>query len=257
MKPHAFTLVEMLVVTAIIALLCGLLLPALGRSRDGARATVCRSNLAQLAEAGTMYTLNNAGRYFEYRQTETAGVRWWFGYEPTNGLSTNRPLDATRGLLGPHLAGIGEKLQCPAFPYDSPDFFRKFERNAAGFGYNWRLSGLKKLGSFEIVSETIAPQTRHRYAGRLSQVFLFADSAFFEPSANPLTFNEGYYMAFSADLTQLGGYAHYRHDRNAHAAFLDGHVASVAHQGGMHKLIAAGPTANLLAADASAAHYGE
>ena len=247
----------MLVVVAIIGLLCGLLLPALGQSRDGARGAVCRSNLAQLADAGTMYTLSNAGRYFECRQSETGGVRWCFGWEPTNSLTTNRPLDTSRGLLGPHLAGIGERLQCPAFPYSSPDFFRKFERNAASFGYNWRLSGLKKLGSFEIPAENIAPQTRHRYEGRLSQTFIFADSAFFEPSSNVNAFNEGYYIAWSAELTQLSGYAHFRHSHNAHAAFLDGHVKSIAHKSGLHKLIAGGPTANLLAPDGSNAFYGE
>ncbi len=47
MTRRAFTLVELLVTVAVIAVLLGLLLPALARSRDAARAAVCLSNLRQ------------------------------------------------------------------------------------------------------------------------------------------------------------------------------------------------------------------
>lgn len=59
MRTRGFTLVELLVVVAIVSLLVSLLLPALARARDSAKTVVCLSNMRQMAIGTVMYTHDN------------------------------------------------------------------------------------------------------------------------------------------------------------------------------------------------------
>jgi prepilin-type N-terminal cleavage/methylation domain-containing protein len=62
-RVRGFSLVELLVVLSIIALLIALLLPALGKSREAARAEICASNVRQLGIALSGYTMANKNYY--------------------------------------------------------------------------------------------------------------------------------------------------------------------------------------------------
>jgi prepilin-type N-terminal cleavage/methylation domain-containing protein/prepilin-type processing-associated H-X9-DG protein len=74
MSPSAFTLVELLMVIAIIGILIGLLLPAVQVARESARQSTCRNNLKNLALGVVNYDSSN--RYLPH-----GTIEWSAGYQ--------------------------------------------------------------------------------------------------------------------------------------------------------------------------------
>ncbi|MCE5341861.1 MAG: prepilin-type N-terminal cleavage/methylation domain-containing protein [Planctomycetaceae bacterium] len=56
-----FTLVELLVVISIIAILLAVMMPALNKAREGARSTVCKTNLKQITLAASLWSEDHDG----------------------------------------------------------------------------------------------------------------------------------------------------------------------------------------------------
>ncbi len=67
-----FTLIELLIVIAIIAVLAAMLLPALSRARDRGKASRCNGSLRQIMLAGIQYSNDNRGILMYQWDSE-----WW------------------------------------------------------------------------------------------------------------------------------------------------------------------------------------
>lgn len=65
---RAFTLVEMLLVVAVLALLISILLPTLTQSKNAAITVICQSRLRQMQTACVSYSQDNAG-WFPWRSS--------------------------------------------------------------------------------------------------------------------------------------------------------------------------------------------
>ncbi len=123
--PCGFTLIELLVVVGIIALLVGMLLPALGRAREQSKVVACASNLKQIAMAFNMYLLDSQGQAF-WRGTNIGldGMDWYvYGGKETgctcllqNGLFNKfQPRPLNKYVLNKQTV-----FQCPSDFYPIP-----------------------------------------------------------------------------------------------------------------------------------------
>lgn len=85
---RAFSLIELLVVMAILAVLAGLILPGLNRALGSARKTACRSNFHQLALAWQVYWNDQADRIPDRRDLKRVLPG---GYLPWNSWPKSDP----------------------------------------------------------------------------------------------------------------------------------------------------------------------
>ncbi len=213
-RTGAFTLVELLVSIAIIAILAALLLPSLHQGNAAAKRVQCASNLHQFGLAGQMYWDENAGHCFLYGGTSNInnGKLYWFGWIG-NGAEGQRPFDATQGALYPYVQGRGIEV-CPSLNYFSAQFKLKAAGAAYGYGYNFHLSAAFNKPAISI--SAITHPTDIVFMADAAQVNTFEAPA---SPANPLL-EEWYYV----DETTNPPNGHFRHRNFANVLFCDAHV---------------------------------
>ena len=88
-RRRCFTLVELLVVVAIISILAAMLLPTLARSRRLAKRSTCIANYKQMAAGFTLYADD-----FEGMLPRRGGVLWYAANYGSNGSTWHYPRNA-------------------------------------------------------------------------------------------------------------------------------------------------------------------
>jgi len=216
----AFTLVELLMVLAVIGVLAALLIPAFSRSREAARATVCRSNLRQLSLALQVY----APDYRDFLpwpggQNRNLEPDWVWGGQSLQQMalssawkSTNFGFHPESGSLYPYLSGqprqrFDRRTVTPRPVYRCPSSGRL----GAALRVNYSLNGW-----FDPLEKGVGPE-----GVQLSHVVRPSSKVAFV-NEDPLTMRN---PAFHPGGTAASG-VFVLHSGKVIFSFLDGHLES-------------------------------
>jgi prepilin-type N-terminal cleavage/methylation domain-containing protein len=119
---RAFTLIELLVVIVIIAILIGILLPALRHAREAGKTVACLSNNKQIATGLQAYATDYKGQIWE-TGTNTPAFRFWYA-QPENPLVAMSGSNPAR--IGPafdYLSNVDRIFACPSNQRKTPTKF--------------------------------------------------------------------------------------------------------------------------------------
>ena len=242
-----FTLVELLVVIAVIAILAALLLPGLYRAKVATDAVVCRSNLHQLSIALLSYK-DDFKAYPVYR-TMTAdehgqimsGTYWLGNLEPYMNAKV------------PYAASLWMSNDWPKCVYDCPSF-KRLRGHAPNRSYAYNVCGVgpedTAKSSLGLGGERMVPDNKpawgidaYRPNGEgevlqpsdmiaLGDGLLGKNTTQTVPSGYPTIFVDDYLGEFCGDIWSFANHdwqsffraAYLRHSGRFNLSFCDGHA---------------------------------
>ncbi len=160
----AFTLIELLMVIAIIALLVGILLPALGTARDSARSIECLSRMRDLGSASSAYLDDNDETFPRSQHSGSAHHEpFWEQLH----MAYFTPVSYNFHSGSPWWDDpqwwtlCSEHYQCPFDPRDNPRFVDGFPFPIPSLSFGQNVY-------FELKAEEIDPQ---RWGGKTTEVY--------------------------------------------------------------------------------------
>jgi prepilin-type N-terminal cleavage/methylation domain-containing protein len=112
----AFTLVDLLVVLAIIALLATIAYPALANTRNNGHVARCLNNLRRLTAGWTIYVDDNSDRMITGASPVSGALDWTASQSNTN---KSILVDPVQSLLAQYVKDAS-LYKCPADQYQSP-----------------------------------------------------------------------------------------------------------------------------------------
>jgi prepilin-type processing-associated H-X9-DG protein/prepilin-type N-terminal cleavage/methylation domain-containing protein len=212
--PRAFTLAELLVVIGVIALLVGILLPALSSARESSRAVACLSNLRQIVAAAHAYAVEQDGRYpiAQYRATEgSRSVHYCWDF--TTIVEPGQPPRVVPGLIW-RTGDLAKVQQCPSYDGRSSTAADPYT------GYNYNTS---YIGHGE--GESVREPARVSLVRRPAETAIFGDGQW-AGGANKYM-RAPFPHPGDTFTGRTAGTQGFRHKGRTNVAFCDGHAEAL------------------------------
>ena len=144
---HGFTLIELLVVISIIALLIGILLPALGAARNSARVSQCLANVRGIGQAMDFY-LNDNKQHYPGGTFNSINVQWYnvIGNTGNAAAGAGGNTAADNRILNEYVNDAATIASCPL---DKGDYGGTYDNNYTHYGTSYVYFDRTNFASFQ------------------------------------------------------------------------------------------------------------
>ena len=216
-RTRRFTLIELLVTIAIIAILAGILLPALNSAREKARAAACSGNLKNFA----LGTITYAGDCDDYTMMNDGVVdadgfkRWWTTNEHFRKIMNQKGPKRyywTRGLLCPSSGAPAGWLEANS-DAGTASIAKSYAMN--GFAENWTDKDFYHNNTYRL-TEICEP----------SRAYMFLDGKIEIASQLIDPFGAQGYFTLGGETADILTNPAPRHSMRYNVAHWDGHVST-------------------------------